>query len=230
MASDRGQSSRALHEIVRYTTATRRGATNLAHAYRLGVKPGRLKPWPIEFQRAAVAVWLETCPDRYVAQIGLASARYAAIMRSHEPVNGPDEDWAILLEQAEGIATVVAENVKDSPVRDDLRRIGSSVPAVIRYDKLAALATKRGVGRLEVAAETVAEYCRRSASGDITPEEIDWLIAMADGQRTADTAAKAGVSERAFYRALRRLWKKLGVANRAEAIALASRMGWLDED
>jgi hypothetical protein len=98
---------------------------------------------------------------------------------------------------------------------------------ILRYDKLAALATRSGSVQLETAATNVIVYCLGRLHGDVTDEEIEWLRAFHDGARTVDVAAEHGYSERDFYRVLNRLWVKLDVAGRAEAIAQASKRGWL---
>lgn len=231
MAPGSGQPSHALTEITRYAIGTRNHARALVHAHGIGVEPGELRPWNPEFLRASVKIWLETCPESYVAQIGQAVSTYASLMNAEELIEGPCDDWALVLAQAEGIVTAIDEQLgervpkaKKVPPRTD------SVPGVIRYDKLAARSTKNGALRLQAAGARVADYCRRRARGDLSSTEIEWLRALARGERTAEIADRAGHSERDFYRVLRRLWARIGVASRGEAIGLASQMGWLDED
>ena len=231
MAPDTGQPSHALTEISRYAIGTRQHASTLRHAHEVGVPPGRRKPWTIEYLRVSVDIWLETCPESYVAQIGRAVSTYATLMQSQVLVEGPCEDWDILLQQAEAIVTAVDEHLQDGIAATNKAppRTGG-VPGVIRYDKLAALSDRKGVLRLEAAGAEVAAYCQRHSYGDISAEEIEWLRALGRGQRTIAVASEAGRSEREFYRTLQKLWQKLGVGGRSEAIRLASQMGWLDED
>jgi DNA-binding CsgD family transcriptional regulator len=230
MASASGQPSHALAKVNRYALGTEMNARTLRHAQQLGVRAGRLNPWTVTYMRASVTIWLETCPDYYVAQMGRAISTYAAIMRAREVEAGLFNDWALLLLQAEAIVTAVDEQLPNAPrIKTGLPRTGGA-PGILRYDKLASLCTKAGVARLEDAGAQVAAYCQRRLYGDVSNHEIEWLRALQNGDRTADLAARVGYSERDFYRALGRLWAKLGVNSRAEGIALASRMGWLDNN
>lgn len=62
----------------------------------------------------------------------------------------------------------------------------------------------------------------------IGPGEAEWLRLLARGISIHDLAQKAGYSERAMFRVLHALYRRLQVANRTEAIVLASRRGLLD--
>lgn len=64
----------------------------------------------------------------------------------------------------------------------------------------------------------------------ISEEEVQWLNSMADGLTVAELADQVGYSERAMFRSLRKLYSKLGVANRTEALLWASRRGLLPRD
>ncbi len=61
----------------------------------------------------------------------------------------------------------------------------------------------------------------------LSVEEEGWLRAMATGTRVGDLAEQTGYSERAMFRLLRRLYVRLGVTNRTEAILWASGHGLL---
>lgn len=61
----------------------------------------------------------------------------------------------------------------------------------------------------------------------LTPEESGWLRTMADGKTVAELASEYGYSERALFRLLRRLYTRIGVRNRTEALIWASRSGLL---
>jgi DNA-binding NarL/FixJ family response regulator len=61
----------------------------------------------------------------------------------------------------------------------------------------------------------------------LTPDELGWLRGLADNCSIARIAAEAHVSERTMYRRLDQLFRRIGVNNRAEAIAWATRRALL---
>jgi DNA-binding NarL/FixJ family response regulator len=63
----------------------------------------------------------------------------------------------------------------------------------------------------------------------VTSQEVEWLRMLAGGLTVQELAARAGYSERAFYRVLHGLYGRMRVANRTEAILQASRWGLLDD-
>lgn len=69
-----------------------------------------------------------------------------------------------------------------------------------------------------------------SGNNSISPEEREWLGLIAGGMPVYQLADKAGYSERAIYRRLASLYKRIGVAGRTEAIVYASQRGLLPYD
>lgn len=69
-------------------------------------------------------------------------------------------------------------------------------------------------------------YYQREAYG-LTSEEVEWLRAFARGERALDIGHRFGYSERDFYRAQQRLWEKLEVEGRNEALVVAAEIGWI---
>jgi DNA-binding NarL/FixJ family response regulator len=63
----------------------------------------------------------------------------------------------------------------------------------------------------------------------ISTQEVEWLRMLAAGVTIQELAAKAGYSERAFYRVLHGLYGRMRVASRTEAILQASRWGLLED-
>jgi DNA-binding NarL/FixJ family response regulator len=61
-----------------------------------------------------------------------------------------------------------------------------------------------------------------------TAVELAWLRQLAAGVTVAQLAVDAGYSERAMFRRLQSLYRRLGVRTRIEAIVLAQQHGWLD--
>jgi DNA-binding CsgD family transcriptional regulator len=60
-------------------------------------------------------------------------------------------------------------------------------------------------------------------------EEQSWLRSMAGGMTVADLAESVGYSERAMFRLLRDLYRRIGVKNRTEALIWASRNSLLSD-
>lgn len=58
--------------------------------------------------------------------------------------------------------------------------------------------------------------------------ELEWMTDLARGQTVTDVAHTAGYSERAMYRRLAAIYRKLGVPNRSLAIARLARAGLID--
>jgi DNA-binding NarL/FixJ family response regulator len=61
----------------------------------------------------------------------------------------------------------------------------------------------------------------------LTPDELGWLRGLAANRSITRIAAEAHISERTMYRRLDQLFRRIGVGNRAEAIAWATRRALL---
>lgn len=62
----------------------------------------------------------------------------------------------------------------------------------------------------------------------ISDNEAGWLRAMADGATIATLAQAARYSERQMHRLIANLYKRIGAANRQQALVFAARYGILD--
>jgi len=83
-----------------------------------------------------------------------------------------------------------------------------------------------------VPAEPLRQLARHASGAFATPLEVapwekEWIATLAGGKTVAQLAEDAGYSERAMFRLLHDLYGRLGVANRTEAIVVATRRGWL---
>lgn len=99
------------------------------------------------------------------------------------------------------------------------------------YRLLLQVASGHAVLSPEVTAK-VFEPLRRPASPAITPlskRELQVLRAMAEGQTTAEIARRLFLSENTVKTHVRHILDKLGVKNRAEAVARAVEWGWLQD-
>lgn len=63
----------------------------------------------------------------------------------------------------------------------------------------------------------------------IDPEEVMWIRALAEGTTVSALAQRVGYSEREMFRLLGHLYRRMGVANRTEALVTAARWGLLEE-
>jgi DNA-binding NarL/FixJ family response regulator len=61
----------------------------------------------------------------------------------------------------------------------------------------------------------------------IAANELDWLHALFEGETVAALGRRIGYSEREMYRRLRRLYVRMGVSGRTEALVSAARWGVL---
>jgi DNA-binding NarL/FixJ family response regulator len=57
--------------------------------------------------------------------------------------------------------------------------------------------------------------------------EIEWLRQLAAGVTVGQLADRAGYSERAMFRLLRELYRRIGARNRTEALMRGKEEGWL---
>jgi DNA-binding NarL/FixJ family response regulator len=68
---------------------------------------------------------------------------------------------------------------------------------------------------------------REGESDPLQPHEVEWLRELARGVTVGQLASRVGYSERAMFRLLRRLYARMGVRNRTEALISAYQRGWL---
>ena len=99
-------------------------------------------------------------------------------------------------------------------------------------DYVHAISTARN-GRAPVPFKILRAMAQRVPTSDdlstwANADEQMWLQEMASGRTVAELAAELGYSERAMFRNLRRLYVRLGVKNRTEALLWADRSGVLD--
>jgi DNA-binding NarL/FixJ family response regulator len=90
-------------------------------------------------------------------------------------------------------------------------------------------AAVRGVSMLpaEAVRALAAPTTNSEEANHLTPREIEWLRALSQGTTVAQLAENVGYSERAMYRLLRDMYRRMHAGNRTEAVLKASRAGWL---
>jgi DNA-binding NarL/FixJ family response regulator len=146
-----------------------------------------------------------------------------------------EETWAALgpLVAAPGPAVVVLlEDAGVSSYRRALRlgvagAVGRDAPT---EDIVAAIsAALAGTTFLPCSiARQLADRCGTDEPLPISDSEARWLQAMADGTTIASMAQAARYSERQMHRLIANLYKRIGAANRQQALVFAARYGILD--
>ncbi|MDQ3405635.1 MAG: DNA-binding response regulator [Actinomycetota bacterium] len=111
-------------------------------------------------------------------------------------------------------------------------RVGarSVVPREAEADLLrqTVAATVRGQAVMPAGvAVLLASGSRREGPRPASDEEVDWLKQLATGMTVVQVANQAGYSERAMFRLLSRVYRRMGARTRLEAIMLARQSGWL---
>lgn len=174
-------------------------------------------------------------PTPYQRRIGSLFFHAAEEMDS---VNLPArliEDWFIVRSYLCNASSVIADSLA---VRNNASTEASSAPSpeidderpprVIHYDRLAALTTTAGACRLERAAMAVQCHIGAPSAAMLDDAQRRMLNMLADGAAVVDMAVDLGYSERTIYRALDRLYRTLGVADRLQAVRKAATEGLLE--
>jgi DNA-binding NarL/FixJ family response regulator len=147
------------------------------------------------------------------------------------------DDWTLLarLRETRPDTTVIAV-LADASLHSHVHAILSGAVAAVSRDALPE--TLRKVFEAAVAGESLlpVEVVRALTGSqpmqekdESTPstEEIGWLRELAFGTTVAQLADQAGYSERAMFRLLRALYRRVGARNRTEALMRAQERGWL---
>jgi DNA-binding NarL/FixJ family response regulator len=147
------------------------------------------------------------------------------------------DDWTLLtqLSEVRPDTTVIAV-LADTSLRSQVHAIRGGAVAAVPRDAMPE--TLRKVFEAAVAGESLlpVEVVRALTSGQpmheedddiLTPEQIGWLRELAYGTTVARLADRAGYSERAMFRLLRELYRRIGARNRVEALMRAQERGWL---
>jgi DNA-binding NarL/FixJ family response regulator len=147
------------------------------------------------------------------------------------------EDWKLLADIIAARADVVVVAVlTESSTAMYVRAILAGAAAVMPRD--AAPDEARRVFQAAVAGESLlpVEVVRALASvgepdqGQLEPpsgRELEWLRELAAGTTVVQLATRVGYSERAMFRLLSDLYRRMNVRNRTEALIRAQEHGWL---
>ncbi|MDE0666031.1 MAG: helix-turn-helix transcriptional regulator [Acidimicrobiaceae bacterium] len=207
----------------------------MIEAYEFGAAEGpHRKPWKAEYLRESVNVYDLSLPRSYQRDIAALFRRGAEVMRGLPVPVGLDEDWLIVDEYLTEASLAIAlwlpsgglEPSRAGPGRSP--GIGARTPTVIRFDQLARLTTREGTERLSRAAHAVQQHLSLPTLQVLGDDEQRLLRKVASGASIVEVAAELGYSERSIYRALSKLWHKLGVTGRVQGIRKAAAEGLLD--
>ena len=202
----------------------------VAEAHGLGHGPGRhQKPWGIGFQRLACLVYAETLSVEYLRGMADASGSCAELMGAAAPYESVASDWEVVAEflRVTSEALLGMPEVAVVSPRTGTAEIGSSPPAVLQYERFAGLLRPEGVARLKEAATAVARCCESHLGVVPSAQELEWIISVAAREPIGALAKNNNVSTRGMYRLLEAMWKRLGVHNQVQGVALAVQKGWI---
>ena len=147
------------------------------------------------------------------------------------------DDWTLLARLREARAdTMVIAVLADASTRSHLQAILGGAIAAVTRDALpetvrkvfdAAVAGKSILPVAVVRSLTTSQPSQDEDESVPSTQEIGWLRELAFGTTVARLADRAGYSERAMFRLLRRLYIRIGARNRTEALIRAHERGWL---
>lgn len=211
------------------------GADAMLEAYRFGVPEGPHRvPWGFDYHREAVHVYGESLPWSYQRDIAQLFRDSESAMAGHMIPSDLAEDWAIVTSYMREAASSIEDCLASSepvPRRSGTARtpkLEPGAPRVVHFDTLARLTTRDGALRLKRAAAAVRRHFDAETPASLLASEHLMLRRLASGASIADVAAEMGYSERSMYRALSKLWEKLGVSSRAAGLRKATAEGLLD--
>lgn len=149
--------------------------------------------------------------------------------------DSPDR-WNQLAEQAafEGriVIAILAELVTGDFVNAFVRGASGAVyldmPSSVTADVVMAALHGEALLPTQLVTNMALLAKRLQPPTDLTDPEVELLRAVAAGRTIVELARERFFSERTLRRHLQGLYLKLGVRNRAEAIAAATRMGVID--
>ena len=170
----------------------------------------------------ALAAWRALRPDVVVTDLQLPDGSGLAIVRTARSES--EEVGLVVLTMHAGDAQVFAAMEAGASAFLGKETRGSEVVSTARH----AAAAPRGF----LSPSLTASMMRRAdvASTRLTKREQEILRAVADGLATADIAQRLFLGESTVKTHLNRIYRKLGVANRTQALAAAVRLGLLLDD
>jgi len=143
--------------------------------------------------------------------------------------------WAGLAELVANPRVVVIALLEDATVSGFRRALRLGLPGTVSRDapteQIVAVVCAALAGTTLLPcpiARQLAERCGIDPPAPISDNEAGWLREMADGATIATLAQAARYSERQMHRLIANLYKRIGAANRQQALVFAARYGILD--
>jgi len=146
-------------------------------------------------------------------------------------------DWASLAElRRVRPATLIVAMLEDSSLRGQKRAFSLGAVGVVPRNASATLirevveAAVRGTSLVPIEVLRALIVPRRTvedADEGPSPRELAWLRELAGGATVGQLAERVGYSERAMFRLLGKLYVKMKVRNRTQALMRARELGWL---
>lgn len=149
-----------------------------------------------------------------------------------------EDDWGLLTQ----LSTGVAGRLLIALVDDDSGLLGAQAMRSGAHSVLPRHVSIRSLERAVAStidgdavmpaevARVLAGYVRPASPQSrpaLSSEQLSWLQLLAEGSTVARVAREAGYSERAMFRLLQTLYRKLGAESRIEAVLRAQELGWL---
>lgn len=149
-----------------------------------------------------------------------------------------DHDWGLLTQLSTGVVgRLLIALVDDDSGLLGARAMRNGAHSVLPRDvsirslERAVAATMDGEAVMSAEVARVLADRARPASAQsgtaLSAEQLSWLQLLAEGSTVARVAKEAGYSERAMFRLLQALYRKLGAHSRIEAVLRAQEEGWL---
>ena len=211
------------------------GARAIAEAHRFGVPEGpHDELWAAAYHREAVHVYGESLPRSYQRDIAsLFSHSADALAETTIPTSLAEDSLIVAGYMRSACAAIVSwldaePGGLEAPEPSEPPEIDDHMPVVIHFDRLAALTTRQGACRLERAAVAVQHHVGTPPVPALDGGQQRLLQGVASGAPIVDLAAEFGYSRSSMYRELSKLWRALGVSDRAHAIRKAAEAGLLD--
>lgn len=152
-------------------------------------------------------------------------------------VDPSDDDWQVPAELG-APAVVVLSTEPDLPTLIDvmLRRVHALLPVHKVADDFAVVVPAVAHGYLAIEAshlDDLAQWmtvrlARGSSAPTLTARERDMLTAIANGNTIRQTARELGITAKTVENTQARLYRKLGVRGRSDALTIAHRLGLID--
>lgn len=148
-----------------------------------------------------------------------------------------EHDWSTLSQLCDGgLGRLVIALVDDGSDLTGARAVRAGARSVLAREVTISALERAVAATLDGEAVMPAGVAQALAEGvrpvpvhnsGLSAQQLLWLRRLAAGSTVARLAEDAGYSERAMFRLLQALYRKLGVQNRIEAVLRAQELGWL---